>query len=530
MRRILDRLFGRRPTPVAARAPSPGAQATFEGVDRTEGVTSVLRLVPYLLDRDIARDAAADIETLAGELDDRGLVVLDEGLRERAFYQTSWWQLTPNDVPGFVSERSGGVRLIGLLSSHRSGFVREAAVKRLLARTDGAEVPYLLIRANDWVEPVRRLAHEALVARLRPDYVAHLAAHLPLVLRLGGGLRFVHRDLVDGTLKLLLEARPVLEDCLGGPDFRVRRACWQILTTAADRSIGSSLIDVGLRDRDPVVRLEVARFISTAGLDLVYRELDRLLADGSSAVRLAALELVVARLAGEAEARLRELALDESASVREAARFHLRLGRNSDIAALYRDALRREAARPRVGAVMGLGEVGLPTDVVVLAPLLGRDQARLRRAAIRSVARLDGRPFVQQFIAALRDPAARVARAAGEALASSPIPPEEPVAALIRDRTASVHSRCIALDSLVRLGRWRTLPYLLAACADEEERLRDRACIALDRWLWRYNRSFTAPSAVELDLCSGALDQFGGTLSHEFKAELTGILTSWKTR
>jgi HEAT repeat protein len=57
-----------------------------------------------------------------------------------------------------------------------SDYVRQAAVEALGKIESGAELPFLLMRVNDWVPNVRNLAAELLEKRVRPDYVPHFVA------------------------------------------------------------------------------------------------------------------------------------------------------------------------------------------------------------------------------------------------------------------------------------------------------------------------------------------------------------------
>jgi hypothetical protein len=85
--------------------------------------------------------------------------------------------------------------VIALASMHKSGFVRERAVRLLAGRRDGGELPLLLVRVNDWVAPVREAAGAAVRARLQPAYAVHFVRCLTLVEDLGGERRASHQAL-----------------------------------------------------------------------------------------------------------------------------------------------------------------------------------------------------------------------------------------------------------------------------------------------------------------------------------------------
>ncbi|MEZ4311721.1 MAG: hypothetical protein R3F14_27130 [Polyangiaceae bacterium] len=66
-----------------------------------------------------------------------------------------------------------------LTTMHPDGHLRERAVRLLDTRTDGREVPYLLLRVNDWVPQVRTVALLALHQRITQEYTQYFIDSLP---------------------------------------------------------------------------------------------------------------------------------------------------------------------------------------------------------------------------------------------------------------------------------------------------------------------------------------------------------------
>src|SRR5262249_13625404 len=128
----------------------------LQTIGETGDVAAVPNLIPCLLDEDprVKATAAALIADLLDSADPRFLLALDS---RRAFppYLTGAvrlysYVLKPADLlrrPG-IYERAA---IVGLLSFHESGYIREAAVRELSGRPDPNVLPYLLIRVNDWV-------------------------------------------------------------------------------------------------------------------------------------------------------------------------------------------------------------------------------------------------------------------------------------------------------------------------------------------------------------------------------------------
>ena len=130
-----------------------------------------------------------------------------------------------------LAELPANSLLTALASLHGSGYVREAALRRLIDGDDGSEVPFLLLRCNDWVPAIAQLAQAGIRARLRPEYARHLLHSYRLIELLQHAQRNALSDLlreVQGTLQQPA-AWPVL--------FRGQKPCRQ---TGSPRCIPAS--------------------------------------------------------------------------------------------------------------------------------------------------------------------------------------------------------------------------------------------------------------------------------------------------
>lgn len=114
---------------------------------------------------------------------------------------------------------------------HGSGFVREAAVRKLALGALDTVFPFVLMRANDWVEPVRRLSADLVLGFLRPGSEAVVARSLPLILKFQEYGRGQH-DSLRLALRGYLESGAgisTLHDQLRGGDTKARRAVVRFL-------------------------------------------------------------------------------------------------------------------------------------------------------------------------------------------------------------------------------------------------------------------------------------------------------------
>jgi len=442
--------------------------------------------------------------------------------------------------------------LTALASLHGSGYVREAALRRLIDGGDGSEVPFLLLRCNDWVPAIAQLAQAGIRARLRPEYARHLLHSYRLIELLQHAQRNALSDLlreVRGTLQQPA-AWPVLQGARAHADKQVRRAAYilhaEALLTAEAGGPEAGLRELllsALQSPDLWLRIWAAR---TARTRLYGRALVEVLSpaqrDRSAPVRR---EALLAFLDDFPE--LRRSLLDPCAGLRSMVRFYLRKKAHLDFGALYRHELGAAwqadctdsspaTVRRICIALDGLGETagsaaqGKPTaappdatthtDGPSLSPevFLYDARPRVRKSALRALVRSDHRAdkaaSLSALQAALADHSAGVVRCALELLAS-----EAGGAALLRlgadtlwqafcSRSEPGTRRRI-LSALGQFGRWTRLGYLLRACDEPDPQIatmaRRAVAVALS------GQIYTRPTSSERARVEQALAQLATT-------------------
>ncbi len=463
-------------------------------------------LLRVVLGRDAhaAHHAAAAISAYLGALGPRELLALDETSRQRY-----WWfvgarerQIEPADVPRL---REHGAAALGLASFHMNGFVREAAVRELAETKGGAELPYLLVRVNDWVEAVQDAAYAAVRARLVPRYAAHFVRDLWLLARLERCARADHAALL-GTVQALLVGpgwRPALRDALSTPDRWVRRSCYSLLLDAPAPD-GPEILQRALRDEDAIVRLRAIRAAhAVLGVDRLRAVLPAPLRDPAMPVRREALALLTRHFPHEAEPALREALFDTHAPMREVARFDLRRRGITDFRTMYRSALDELTGARLKTALFGLGETGSAEDAPRVEKFLSHPTPAVRRAAVVGLARLAPEDSVPLFIRALEDTSPRVSRAARLALRPHRIGPAHLWNLVAREEP---HVRANAFVLLAGLGKWESIGWMIRALAVDDERLASLARQRVSRWIDQFNRDLSRPSADQLERMARALD------------------------
>lgn len=490
---------------------------------------TVVDVAPFVLSENpsVERAAAAAVERLLSAVTPEDLARLDSVFRERSpyagRYRMEWHRLAPSNLGRLESFSGQRIVLLGLASFHESGYVREEAVHRLAGSTGGAELPFLFIRLNDWVANVREAARLAVGLRLSPHYADSLVENLPLVARLGQAARADHSRVLEAVESLLKSAdcRDALLRGLESKDGSVRRICFR-LATEADGADTRAVLEHALADRDTVIRLWAARQIS-AGLGGEATEdlLEIMKGDHFMPVRREALRALISLWPEKALAELRRALFDPHASVREEARYQLRKAGEDDFASVYRKALADAVGGELYPAVSGIGETGTDSDDSMVLPYALHPLPKMRRAAIKALARLNGDKHLSVFLTGLRDETPTASREARKALTSrAAAVGGERLWEIFSASSSLPHVRHNALNLLSRLGKWDGIYYLIRAAGDHDMRIAEASRLGVVRWLSQFNRSFTVPTPEQITRFVSALRERGHLLGESIREQL----------
>lgn len=170
--------------------------------------------------------AAATIQRIVETLDPLTLGQLDFAVRS-----FSQWRSPPIAGDEMIRLSRDLCGPLGMFSFHSNGHIRETAIRTLSTWHDGEELPFLLIRLNDWVRPVRDAAKQAVWTRIRPGYAAHFIRNVALIDRLRQQTRGDHRVLVGRIFELLCgeDARPLLRKAALESGQNTRRFAFRLL-------------------------------------------------------------------------------------------------------------------------------------------------------------------------------------------------------------------------------------------------------------------------------------------------------------
>lgn len=490
---------------------------------------TVIDVAPFVLSENpsVSRAAAAAVEGLLSGVTPEDLARLDSVFRERSpyagRYRMEWHRLAPSDLGRLESFTARRVVLLGLASFHESGYVREEAVRRLAGSNSGAELSFLLIRLNDWVAKIREAARLAVGLKLSPRYAGSLVENLPLIAKLGQAARADHGQVAEAVESLLKSAdcRDALLRGLESDGRSVRRICFRLAAEAED-SDTRAVFEHALADRDTVIRLWAARQIS-AGLGGGATEalLEIIKGDHFMPVRREALRALISLWPEKAPAELRRALFDPHASVREEARYQLRKAGEDDFASVYRRALAGAVGGELYSAVGGIGETGTASDDRMVLSYATHPSPKVRRAAIKALARLNGDGHLPVFLTALRDETPAVSREARKALTSrAAAVGGERLWEIFSASSSLPHVRHNALNLLSGLGKWDGIYYLIRAAGDHDVKIAEASRLGVVRWLSQFNRSFTVPTPEQISRFERALRERGHLLGESIREQL----------
>jgi hypothetical protein len=494
----------------------------------------LIEILPWTLNRnrDIRRAAGDAVQALLELVSSHRLAELDQRVREIGAQRTCWdeaWQGMSIEDVSFMADcdEPRARALLGITSFHPNGRIREAATRAFGRFTSGRELPFLLLRLNDWVQSIRRHAASLVRERLTEAYASQFIANLPLVVRLEACGRMDDVSLRSelGTFLRSAACRAALLDGLRSAQRSTRRLCFRIAADATG-SGSSTILQVALADIDPTIRLAAARrLLPTLAVDDLRQVLNGLICDPFAPIRALALQLWAERIPAEAGVTVRRSLFDRSASVRETARYFLRQQGLADVAEIYRSNLVGANGSTRPHAIAGLGETGGESDAATVRPFVEiGNSVSLRKAALGALGRLAPKSERDMFFRALADDHPGVSRLAAQVLAGKDCRADRDrvLDLATNDRRHWVRNHAVRLVS--RLAKWDRLPILLACLIDSDERIAGVAAEGVRRWWITYNRTFVDPTREQLESAAHLLQERSSRLPPGLRNDLQSLL------
>ncbi len=436
------------------------------------------------------------------------LPTFDEDMRDLSYwtYSDRWENLSASQVSHLPKTVASQTSVIGLASFHRSGYVRQIATVQLNQFRDGSELPFLLLRLNDWVAAVREAALQVIRQRQVAGYVDHFIRSIALVMRLTDCGRTKSDDVVRWVISQLVlpHHHATLFGLIRDSLPVVRRKCFDYAIEASGDN-SQRLIEVGVESADDLIRFraiqQATRLLNDSELDQVLQLVER---DHFMPIRRLVLLIRLERNPAAAESNLLDALLDQSASMRELARYHLAKRGMTDLTAVYRRALTQ--TKDQATALSGLGETGTNSDIDLVRPFTTSRISKVRLAAVRSLVKLGGSDVVDELVALLPDNGAKITRAAKQGLESHIASLDTSVLWNLAANDQRLHVRRATIELLDQLGAWPGLPFLLRLANDADPEIANMVKRLIRT---RFNHVFTTPSPAQRQL----LEDLAATIS-----------------
>jgi len=498
--------------------------ATIHQIGATNEPAAIRDLMSFGLSRDSEVRVAArlTIQHLFSLVPVEAMPLLDEWLRRTWGQLEDWYGLRADVLSGLELKNRSDQIFLGLIASHRNGFVRAEAVRILGLDESEAVVPFLLVRLVDWVNEVRSAAEGEVLRRLTPRFAKILVDSWPLIDRLAAGTRF-NRSILR-RIDELLQAPECTDQLRRGmelPSRSIRRRCFLIAAQAPEFKI-ADIIARAIIDPDVLVR----RWGFTAGTELLPHdriELRRQAArDPYAPIRRLAFEALEADPAshlGDFEPFL----LDRSTPIRRECQT-VAARRFAVIPAdFYRERMQTLNAKQTEVAVLGIAETGSKQDEAAITALLRHRSARIRRAAIRAL-RILGVGFNSDILLNIvcNDVPAVMREAALTLFAERKTSGESIWAAAARN--PDHRARAAVLNVLQIAGKWTQIRLYLEAVADTEPSVSRRSVELLSLWVRKSNASFTQPTATDKITLQRSIAAMGSLLPQGLSRELSFII------
>lgn len=385
------------------------------------------------------------------------------------------------------------IHLLGVASLNSNGYVREKALRLISGVRISSAIPYVLLRLNDWVLPVRQLAEHILKNTLTADNIdifidnAYLVNKLQNVLRVD--LKNTRQEIVDYLKDDSLKDK--IKNGLKNPQVKTRLFCYMLLM---DRiAFEEDVINSALNDKCFEIRMWLVEAIKILEPDKRNSIIGKLLEDKSAKVKTAVLrkyEDIVCLMFRE---RLERLVVDEHASIRDEARFITK--KHSfikDFPEFYRQQI---IDNPVPGALVGLGETGNKSDFVIVSRFCSYEEPKSRLAAMIAMWYLSKEDAVKHVLDSLDSDVPKIRKTAKQFLKSSKMPV---VLFEMKEKLMSdnLDIQLFALDAIYGYGGWQALEGIMFAITNEQGAVLEKAKKLLDSWLIRSASLYSKPDGT----------------------------------
>lgn len=459
-----------------------------------------------LIATSLKKGSLGDIPQLCIELLDENKVIAQEAASKitqlithnyakinwSAFDQSCRYILPPERLKIFASPKwlahvqdcssEEKAHIFGIISMNANGYLREEALNILTHLPTPAIIPYIILRLNDWVPPIRTQALIGCQHRLFTFHPTDLIRNFTLM----RWLRLANRANLSPFQKGLY-------DYISAPNFRkeifpyLRTASvkenlfyWDLLkghlTTSPD------LLTPCLTNKHPEVRCWLLNTLPH-GKHLQFIQ-EQLLQDSSIRVQYAALRSIPQQYRANYRPSFEKSLIHKSKKIREYSRFVLSSLEYHDFRNIYKNMLNTTPPKDHPRALAGWCEVAIYDDLPPLQELLTHSHNKVRLTAFQAFARLEVTKNPDPYLVGIRDNNAKVRSICVKELQQMAYVVQEQMASLLQTPHPKIQPAALMVLSGLRPPE--VLKYIFVALIIWDQSLKYVAWNALHRWYSRY--------------------------------------------
>jgi hypothetical protein len=430
------------------------------------------------------------------------LASFDEKIRKFAYpnyYEvlSKYWYNLESSIIETIDDNK--LVAIKILCCHPNGYVRFNALNALVKLSINAAIPFLLLRANDWVEALRVFCHDTLLQAINDNTAcAVMLDSLSLVKQLKGKGRDDQGNLTDKIEQAFLtHCKDELFNKIQGQDRIASRYAFSILASSNDQR--EQLLAVTIDHQDIIIKLNAFN-LAKAYYDSnqLWGYLSKLINDKFVPIRKMVLYALIELYPHQAQEYLEQALFDRCGSIRNLGRYYLKQRGIHEFSHYYIDALNNQGAKPHL--LLGLSEAGNKDDFLTMQPFI--NTPGLQAASIVAVFKLkpdDWKNIIRDLI---KHPNSSRLKAISTCLINAPESYSfSEMIELVYQRESMLQLRYfLKIIAQVNYGSWRILNFILDELIyykDDENKLLIEHYLEL--WITRNspNKNFTRLSVGE---------------------------------
>ena len=389
----------------------------------------------------------------------------------RTYSSLEWYASWEKVDIGFIKENIKDKREIFYVfvlgTFHPNGYFRVKCMVEL--SRDQEAFPYILLRMNDWVRPIREKATQIAYASIEHIPIETLLMSLPYLDKLLKGRRG-DQELVKNLYKKVKDQiqRDICQinwDDVKDYELNMRKAIYKLI------------LEEPLLELESVNRLlKREKSIALKGYimgrilrlyECSEKQIDFYLENKTTQIRYKALVYKYEKLKGTWEG-IENLLLDLNSGIREYTCYVMRKHSRLNLIDFYTAHLGDE--KP-YSAIMGIGEQGSKGDIEKIRPFLESDEPKIVRIALKAMTKIlkeEGKPLYEHYLYHEQPSVSKVAYIALKDYEIK-LGAKKLYQALEIESHGHVKRYLILL--LLREKSWSRLPYLIFLYDYEEERL-----------------------------------------------------------